>query len=401
MVKVALFMAALLTPVLALGASPTANLSVNVISATGGNQGNCPTSPPTPAVNAGYTTLAYCLDGANPANATLSNWLDCTGTGNGFTGSGAGGGHVWMWAGYPGCDTTHWNQTTDPVTGKTVLHYQVTSADEGNTYLELATSVNGNTTLFDVPHTHYMEIRWRTTPSIAPWGSNGYCSGSGNGSTVCYGPDFYFWGSDCNTPGVGCGAGDGVHAPIEDDVIEMYQGNYSIGDAFHDWEYGIGGGGNGYQFGITQLQQYAAEGGSYSVANPHSYGTLVTQDLTTGPTGGWVSQLCKYIDGTLMAVQDSSSFTYNCGQQNFSSSQLGNPHHLVSRLYPNLWMNTIISGAGYSQFDTYIEYIAAWTCANWKQGMGTGESNSSDNQGAIENGPASYYQDVCANGITQ
>src|SRR5215469_11582933 len=117
MVRTLLFIAVLLAPMFAHSASPTANLSVNVVPATSGGNGNCPASPPPEAQRAGYTTLAYCLDGGTSMTASLSNWLDCN---YGDTAKPP----LWLTQGTASfCDTNHWNQTADPATGKTTLHF--------------------------------------------------------------------------------------------------------------------------------------------------------------------------------------------------------------------------------------------------------------------------------------
>src|SRR5215469_16686822 len=78
MIKYVFFLTALLV-YFSYTASPGNYLSANAAPASPIRIGNCPATPPPAAQRAGFTTLAYCLDGANPANATLSNWVNCTG----------------------------------------------------------------------------------------------------------------------------------------------------------------------------------------------------------------------------------------------------------------------------------------------------------------------------------
>ncbi|MBV8357400.1 MAG: hypothetical protein JO189_05620, partial [Deltaproteobacteria bacterium] len=120
-VKASLFIAGLLTPYLAYAANAGTNSPVNKVAARSVGNGNCPATPPPAAQRAGFTTLAYCLDGANPANAALSNWVNCAGKAQANS-------KIWSRSGGY-CDRQHILQDIDPSTGKTVLHFRQLASD--------------------------------------------------------------------------------------------------------------------------------------------------------------------------------------------------------------------------------------------------------------------------------
>ena len=113
MVRHLFFVAALLVPFLAYGASPTANLTVGVVPASSGGGGNCPSTPPPEAQRAGFTTLAYCLDGAGAKYANANTWFDCNQTWAPT--------YEWYYGlNYPGGNPfcSDFTQGTDPQTGR-------------------------------------------------------------------------------------------------------------------------------------------------------------------------------------------------------------------------------------------------------------------------------------------
>jgi hypothetical protein len=291
---------------------------------------NCPTAPPPPAQRAGYTTLAYCLDGAAAANATLTNWLRCDQ-------SSTAGSKLWeiSFIGQP-CDTSHYSQGIDPATGKTTIHYHENFSTDGTQQSQISASTGVNTNYaFGAPANSYWEIRFRTTPN-----------GSRSGNPA---PDYYAWSWDACDHG-GC-TGNVAWAPLENDIIELYQnGTGSAGTV--DWSSGLHG---HFMYPGTAIGNYIP---GYAPDQQHTYGMLVTGDLSLNE-----QRYAGYVDETLIAWNDPNNFTDNpftyCMSANCSFSGSDESPHLIMNYFPNLWLG------GYDQdTDTYIEYIAVWTCAN-------------------------------------
>jgi hypothetical protein len=326
MIRIALFMAVLAAPILAHGASPTANLSVNVIPATSGATGNCPTTPPAEAQRAGYTTLAYCLDGGTSMTASLSNWIDCN-YGD------APNPPLWLTQGTASfCDTNHWSQGTDPATGKTTLHFHWYGSDL-NTWAMAQVNQLANTTEDGIyPAQRLFEIRWRSTgPNFTPQGQQP-------------GWDFFSYNNDCFTITPACNAGGDLgHAPLEKDVLEITgsTSNSSVSAGFIDWAV------NGGNELMGPISNYIP---NYAVTDQHTYAMMITSDGTTG------QHYCEYIDDILIAVDNPSSYNVNCAQ-----GYTNYPERIVALDNLNLWM-----GGGSTDADYYIEYIAVWTCDTWR-----------------------------------
>jgi hypothetical protein len=325
MIKASFFMAALLGPCLAFAASPNSNLSVNAPPASPVGSGNCPSSPPPPAQRAGFTTLAYCLEGANPANATLSNWVNCAG-------KAPANSKIWSHGdGY--CDRQHIFQDVDPTTGKKVLHFRqlasdtITCAAGGCRDSGLSTSAappQGQHS-FSTPSDAYYEIRFRTMPVLNPRG----------GTPV---PGLFRWTDSCSTINPACNAGGDIGlAPIEVDFFETWQGKTGSAGTV-DWSSGDHG---FYLYGASDIGNYVP---NWSVDQQHSYGVLVTTN------GTYLQQFCGYVDNTLIPENKPSSFVFNCGHFDYrpghSYSGADETSHLRQRYYLTWWTGGNSDGQG-------------------------------------------------------
>ena len=345
MIKGLFFLAVLLAPYLAYGGST--NLSANAVPASPVGSSNCPTTLPPAAQRAGFTTLAYCLDGANPANATLSNWVNCAGNAQPNS-------KIWSHTdGY--CDRQHIFQDVDPTTGKTVLHFRqlpsdtITCAPGGcrDIGLDTAAAPPYGQYSFSSPSDAYYEIRMRTTPVLNPRGGNPV-------------PSFFRWTDSCHTITPACNnGGDLGQAPIEVDVFEIWQSNQGSAQTT-DWSSGNHG---FFLYPARDIGKYVP---NWSVDQQHSYGVLVTTN------GTYLQQFCGYVDNTLIPENNSSGFTFNCGHFDYraghSYSGTDERSHLNQRYYLTWWTggNSDGSGKNIGASDAYVEYIAVWACPAWQ-----------------------------------
>jgi hypothetical protein len=395
----------------AMAAQVSDPLTVTIVPATVAQPGCDPTNPPPEAAAAGMTKLAYCLDGGSAHAAAVDNWLSCpdtsTTTPEWFLGANSSG---------LGCNQL-FSQTTDPVSGKTVLdlHWPSTPGSDLMTMDTCHPCTASDQPPSSTNHIwsvgHYTEFRTRLTPSLAP------------GAPHDYGPSLFEWGN----PNVSS------HGLIENDVVELNFGaNNGTGSdmAIHDW--GMGNLGGGLASGaagqdvitVTNLTGIAPDpfapplhpmcidgpgiphrtlftwtvtgtgtlnitlantdwiafsagnlpvtlsntpitwgycstgyaAGNYSSfvsSDMHTYGTLQTTD------GSSYIQQCGFLDGVLAPAPvpgQGYGFNNNCGEMDISHETFlyTQPHYLT------FWGGT---GSGPTT-DQYIEFIAVWTCPN-------------------------------------
>jgi hypothetical protein len=323
--------------------------------------GGCPTpTPPSPgggacgseavpsqAAAAGFTTCAANFDFTQPTGATWipaisgslatqSNWLDCSGSNSslpwhiGSPGLGAGG----YPAGYAvPCNI---NQTTDPVSGGTVLDLQWLNSYgalcgsahqcEGNqSFVSMQTVYNGcsgdgGCTGLTYPMGIYTETVYRI--------DNTY-SASYNPS---YDEDVWMWQTYPS------GA-----SPLETDTAELYSGSNGWQDtALHNWANSGGG--------IPFLRNAAL-----SVTSYHTYATLTTSDGATNIYG------CAWLDGVFQSCQ---SYFAAISESN----QYGNKNWLIA------WVGGGNGpGTAYApNTNEYIQYIRSWSCSLWQSSQCNG-----------------------------
>jgi hypothetical protein len=352
----ALIAACALTPCLSYGGVVSGNLSINVVPPSG----NCPTTAPAAAQRAGFTTLIHCLDGADPANASLANWTHCFDVNqtNPFPPPINAKWHVWFQSQF--CDTTHFNQAVDPITGKTTIHFHwhtaTDSAQPGTFQHETLDNLSNTVEQGWMPNEHYMAIRFRATQPYMNAGAQPT-------------PDFFTAQNSCGsvTPNCNQPGGDLGYAPIEQDVFEIsnfcYPCAYYGGAGVIDWSAGQHG---FYLWQMTPtgsdpvvttyLPNWTPDGGA------HTYGYLTTTD------GVFRQQYCGYVDDVLIAVNDPANFIINCAHFDFdaahSLSGTDESHHILNRDGLELFLGGTSSGQ--PDTDTYIEYIAVWSCAAWQ-----------------------------------
>jgi hypothetical protein len=341
----------LLAPGLALAADPSANLSVTVAPASTTNSGNCnPNNPPPGALAAGFTTLAFCEDFSQPKYATLSNWLDPTGN--------SAGQFEQTCTDNPGniCGTGGVSQGTDPATGKTVMHVHwdgnsncvqgpygadctlVWATTNGNCSTAsdtsgVCTGLNGG---IDFPMSFYTEIRERQTPNL---------NGQGNLTPQnTYTPvDYFMWLSQ--NPKINGVPGHGF---MEQDIVEEQNGT-TIHSSDRQW--GISCAGNGAFASWWPLD----------ITQQHTIGWLSTAD-----TSQQVIEESLWLDGT---------DNFNRGTPNGTNPQTLGPTGCYNtmghtRMEIGTWFGGVGAANGQSWpgmvIDYYVEYIALWTCANWR-----------------------------------
>jgi len=404
MVKQLIFIAALLAPVLAYGASPAANLAVSVVPAPSGG-GNCPTTPPPEAQRAGFTTLAYCLDGAGAKYATPSNWIDCN----------ESWAKTFEW--YYGFDYKHnfctnFTQTTDPQTGKTVVDFHWNSNTDpnitagvsqgGQLNLVMSNSGCGWTTNFQCasqgliyhpptaapsggfPAGRLTEIRFRLTPLLP--NTDNFHAG--------FSPALFDWAVECDMGDDFCIQSKGNRFLNENDIIELFGGRQFGDSGTHaDSPYGSNICPSNPVHGVCGQFLWAYQ--NWLVSNvpgykgedtQHNYGLMLTTD------GINQMKACAYVDHFL--VTDYPGYGTNCFtyQLDAAHSPSGTDlsYMLTQRKYLSLWLGELYgphsnecasidpSGCavntkdppdlnpGQPDQDYYIEYIAVWTCAAWQ-----------------------------------
>jgi hypothetical protein len=278
---------------------------------------------PSPAVAAGFSTLAADYDFSQPLYATQSNWLDCSGTDTNPA-------HQWhagiWWSTPPGqggipCNI---NQVTDPVYGNIVMDFKWLSSYDryGKTgaanFVQMETINTSASSHTDFPVGLYIEAVYRTT----------LIDRESDGS----GPNtIYTWTTKAaHSTGLG---------PVEMDVTELYggRGGYSNAGVIN---HGNGSGGFTYtSYGTNKLPS------GYDVTQFHKYGMLETTDGTSQIWG------CSYVDDILQGCQPMGT-----------PARRPNSFDFTNR-------NFLIMGGGANNTpsksnDTYFEYVRVWTCPN-------------------------------------
>jgi hypothetical protein len=395
-------------------AQDSTSLSIDIIPAVAAS--NCPTTPPPQAAAAGFTKLAYCLDGASAFTANLNNWLSCPDT--------TATAPAW-WAGSNDSGRTCqqlFSQVTDPISGKTVLDLHWPGTGSLFTMATCLTCAPGGSPASATDHEwsvgHYTEFRVRLTPLPAAGRPHGY------------GPALFEW---TNQKASGSGQPGTDLGPIEIDTLEMNggDGNGSDSDmAVHDW--GMANLGGGLATGavgastitVTNLTGatpvpfappqhpmcidgpgiphrtlftwtvagtspltitlantdwiaytagtlpvaldntpitwgYCSSGyavgqyNSFNINVMHTYGTLQTTD------GATYIQQCGFADDTLAPVFGAGGYGFpnNCGEWDLTYEKF----HLVQPHYLIFWGGT---PGNPTPTDELIEYIAVWECPN-------------------------------------
>jgi hypothetical protein len=308
-IKKLFVLATLLAPCVSYGASPSADLSVQIVSST----------PPVPAVAqaAGFTTLALNSDFSQPLYAIQSNWLDCFPNGNKSL--------PWHEADIfnkgnaPPCNVP---QVQDPVTGDTVIDMYF-DPSWGDTckgciqnQLQLVTKTRDGTVPVSYP-TGYYEIEMR-----ANWGGT-YSSG-------------------CST--VGAGAYNamwfGIDGGFEWDNVEANgcpNGGAGSSANWHNW--GVAGdpAGNLYADGSVDITQY------------HKYGMLISS------TGGSSVKVASYLDDQLRG-----SYTLTIPYQMNASQQ--NARYDLVMAVGNFGSGVLIS----KTLHQYVRHMRIWSCPSWQ-----------------------------------
>ena len=355
----------------AFGDTISRTLTINV---TPASAGPCSNAPPA-AKRAGYTTMAYCLDGSNPKYADVANWFDCKGVGN-FDPN-------WLqhYEWQPQeliphiCDFFH--QVQDPLTGRTVLAQIWNNEYPGNDTSSTAAWVrmnagiagynNGNFTgetlpQHSFPTGYYMELRVHDT-------FNGMTSWPFGGNPV---PDFFTWGYNQGTTGSCWINGGSGPCALEHDLYEteISLESYHSG-AIHDWGDCDSSGSCGGNWGWVYF------GGGPNFADDHTYGVLSTSDGSTAASG--TLQSCWYVDNVLTnnGGQVPCFTTTNAG---VASGHIGANSPVGDRQLLTWWMGgpaaldtalcqsvqACVDQGGVPGYNIYIDHFAIWSCANWQ-----------------------------------
>jgi hypothetical protein len=347
--KVLLAGALLLAPVLAYGASPSTDLSVQIVPAAPPSPTPPPPSSgiacdigpnytgsiPAAAQAAGFTHCAANYDFTNVAYANPATWLDCQGASR----------PQWTFA-YGNC--SHIFMTTDG--GIQVLDLEWPPSDYGQyTSTSIQTSNPSNQTdianaLFSIPTGKYIEVVSRVTSESE---STSTCSSN------CILADAWSWMGNGNTG-------------IEWDFIELYGPTSNVGTS------GMGYGGDGmnaYHSGLWNAGHLPG----YDPTVYHTYGIRVATD----GVGNGNLATCLYFDGNLIDQTQGGS-TYQCANGNWTpaSTQPGR-NFLILTVGPQG------GGPNYgANADFYVQSFRVWECP----GYATGECNSTTAQ--VTNGGA-------------
>ena len=326
MLKHVLLAAALLAPALAYSASPSTNLSVQIVPAATPTPPPSPTPPPPPpstgltppagAAAAGYTTLALNIDftGATTSsyNGTafnaqnLSAWLDCAGASNpifwenGFSSNA------------PPCSA--FNIVND--NGTTALDMTYLLSYWPNSLTSSIQTVNptNNSLQHNFPQDVYYEITFRMSSQTV----NSCPSGGG----LCLFGTFFTWVF-----------GNGSSAPMEWDIVETWSNGAATNGAIdHQGSHGGQPMGPNYYGCCADFTQY------------HTYADRVTTDGNNNWAG------CSYLDNTVLGCNKSGFSGDQQTQRNIISANIG------------AWTS---SNNVTAQQDMYIKSIRMWSCSSW------------------------------------
>ena len=322
---------ALLLPALAYGASPKADFSVQIPGASTTPPPPPPSTGPTPpseAQLAGFTTLAGNYDFSQSQYATLSNWLDCSGTDTS---------KVWHFVhtAFP-CNSSVIFQTND--NGNTVLDirwqqsFQSYGQSGNSNFVELDTATtdgSGNINTANYPLNAYYETVWRDTT----WGTGG---GAGNG------PDAIWTWS--NVPGGGL---------FEVDINEIYGGPSGTAGVANWGASSSGGGACTFDTG-NYLCNSPNQPSGLNESNYTKAGMLITGN---GSTGSGKEYACTFINDVFQNCADLAPNTIA----------------LTERQWLKMWTggtNPVPPSTDHK--DMYVQYVRVWTC-----GTPSGSCNSS------------------------
>jgi hypothetical protein len=287
----------------AMGTSPSVDVPIT-ISSSG------PTPPPG-AVAAGFSTLAFNSDFAQPFYATQSNWLGCYSPTSGFpTGTYQWYQGGWNDANEPPCNA---NQVFDSVAGSNVLDVQW-QPSYNNQYsrnnIVIQTENHDTTKVADFGSAYFeaaLRLTAATNPNHVPVGA------------------FWTWGTESSR---------GRASPIEWDFVEFYDDPGCCGGSIHNW---------GNNNDPSQSIWVVPAGFDPTVY--HTYGFRITSDGSTQIEG------CGYLDGKLMGCIDAKATTTEFNLRNYVVIQ---------------------NGGTTSVSDLYIKYVRVWSCANWQTTMCNG-----------------------------
>jgi hypothetical protein len=350
MFKKVLLAGALLAPVLAYGASPSTDLSVQIVPAASPTPTPSPSPPspsggiacaigpnytgsvPTAAQAAGFTTCAANYDFTSPAYSNIATWLDCKGAST----------PQWAFA-YGNC--AHINMITDG--GTQVLDLQWQPSDYGTfTSTGIQTGDPNNSSdlsqaILTLPTGKYIEVVSRTPAATE---NNACNSGCFYGAT-------WSWG------------GNGNPNFIEWDFIEYYyNGVNSDGAQLHPTD-----GASGY---IDAIGEYH----NVSGYDPTQYNTFGIRTVTD--TNGDLI-MCTYLNGSLI----NGGGTYPCGSGTYSPIPVGR-NFLVMDMGPQgSNPNYLTTG------DYYVQRVTVWECAGWATGECYNSSSQVTNGGALTHAP--------------
>lgn len=281
-------------------------------------------STPTPAVNAGFTTLAKCYDFTTAAYATQSNYLDC--------GSNTNPSLPWHWGKEPDyypielpCQNNPGGifQVTDPVFGNKALDFQYLSSYSSYPYESGQDLVGMNTAYSLSQNTNYpamyISARLRMDGVV--------------GNVQYLGTAFLY-------AGVNVGVG-----PIEWDITEPDPSFGRSLDGIHNW--GTCGG-----CGSVGWSQNNFLGGGWN------------------PPSCWNSSVTNYCNYDLLITTDGTSHYYGCWWigGNFQSCQDAGAN---SSQYNMRWFVILFNGSEYGPpalnvtTNTYIQYVGIWSCSSW------------------------------------
>jgi hypothetical protein len=333
MFKNVLLAGALLVPVLAYGASPSTDLSVQIVPAASPTPPPAPTPPPSPngiacdigpnytgtipagAQAAGFTHCAANYDFTQPFFATMSNWLDCAGASS----------PLWYNTGYNSTATPCSDFSIVNDSGSNVLEIQWTPTDASNNSSASwmgttpSNTSSGNGTF---PQGVYVQDIWRSTAATQT-------------ALGVYGDilSFFTWS----------GANNGI---IEWDWFEAYTDG-GAANCYHDWD--NNGGGCGGNFWATGTNFSPSAEAAY-----HTYASRVTSD------GSANFALCTYLDGSQLGCNEFQPGSSNAfGDRNYYSTGVGNL---------NAGSVTVPSVPEVM----YIKQITVFSCSGWQTGQCNG-----------------------------
>lgn len=331
----------------------TATMNSNTIQRTISlsiTSGSSPT-PPTQAVNAGFTTLADDFNFSDSFYANTSNWLDCNNSNSNV-----------MWhAGFNNTNlqskcTGNISQAFDSVAGQNVLRFHWPSnfgngncAPSDSQYIESVLAVNQGTPLTTFrayPKGMYLEYEARI-------------DNTGGGTLGCEINSLFL-----------SSLGPENQSAIPESWYEPDPGEITasqVGDgAVHHWMHG---GDTGANFNWTS---FAPDNTNvppgWSVTGYHKYGYLITQNGTT-------TQECHWIDDVFQAC---TGFTPDSSARYV----LARPMFML--------MGANESQNGFS-FNFYVKNIHVWSCSNWANQMTQFNTPVCTGSTLTSSGGLSYY----------